>query len=195
LLIAGAFVVLGLWLIPRELQQWRLASAEEKRLNGDLSGALEQLNRDIQRNPRDIELRRRKAQWLQEDKQYQAALDETNQIIAWRPTDVNAYVQRSMILQAMGEHGKAVDDWKLILSFDTVRASRGRAQALNGLAYARSLANIEIDEGLADVDQAMRLVGENYAMLDTRGFLYYRKGDFDRALRRRGSALPSRTDG
>jgi hypothetical protein len=44
------------------------------------------------------------------------------------------------------------------------------------------LANVEIDEGLADIDEAMSLEGENYAMLDTRGFLYYRKGDFDRAL-------------
>ncbi len=182
-LIGVVCVILGMWFIPKELQQWRLASAEEQRLNGDPAGAMQKLNQDIQKNPRDIELRRRKSQWLLEDKQYQAALDEINQIISWRPADVAAYAQRTLIYHSMGEHKKAVDDFKRILGFDAVSAGRSRAQALNGLAYARALANVEIDEGLANIDEAMRLEGENYAMLDTRGFLYYRKGDFDRALK------------
>lgn len=182
-LVGIACVLVAVWFVPKELQQWRLASAEEQRLNGDPAGAMQKLNQDITRNPRNIELRRTKSQWLLEDKQYQSALKEINQIVTWRPGDVDAYVQRTVIHQFLGEFDKAVEDWKRILSFDAVSAGRGRAGALNGLAYARALANIEIDEGLASVDEAMRMAGENYQMLDTRGFLYYRKGDFDRALK------------
>jgi tetratricopeptide (TPR) repeat protein len=117
-----------------------------------------------------------------ESQRYPEALTEIDQIIDWQPADVEAYLLRAEIHQYLGEHQEAVNDWKQILSFDSVAATAGRAEGLNGLAYARSLANVEIDEGLVNVDEAMQLAGENYARLDTRGFLYYRKGDLERAI-------------
>lgn len=183
LFLATVGVMLVVWVLPGELQQWRVATAEEQRLNGDREGAMRLLNEDIQRNPSNIELRRIKSQWLLADKRYQDSLTEVNQIIAWRSDDVSAYALRSQIFHAMGEHGKAVEDCKKILSFDAVSAGPSRAQALNQLAYARALANIEIDDGLVDITEAIRRTGENFPMLDTRGFLYYRNGDLDRALK------------
>lgn len=187
LFVCTVGVMFVVWALPGELQLWRLAAAEEQRLNGDHEGAMRVLEADIQRNPRDIELRYKKAQWLLADNRYDEALVEVEQIIEWHPTDVttavNAYMLRSRIFHATGEHKKAVDDCKRILEFDAIGAGPARAEALNGLAYARGLANIEIDQGLTDITEAIRMTGENFPMLDTRGYLYYRKGDFDRALK------------
>jgi tetratricopeptide (TPR) repeat protein len=181
--VVGAIALFAAVFLPKEIQQWRIAAAEEKRLDGDLRGAIQELDEHIAKNPRDIELRRRRAKWLMENKDYKQALQEIDQVITWRETDVEAYELRAQIHQSMGESGKAVADYKKIITFDSVTARRDRAEALNGLAYARALANAEINEGLVNIDEAMRLVGENAAMLDTRGFLYYRQSDFDRALK------------
>lgn len=178
-----SLVIAGFWVIPYEMRQWRLAIAEEKRLNGDLPGALAQLEEDLKQRPTDLELLRRKARWLMENRQLDAALQQVNQLLRQHPTDLNAYMLRAEILQQRGEHTQAIDDWKHILAFDVVNAAKPvRATALNGLAYARSLANVELDEGLVDIEEAMGVLGENYALLDTRGFLYFRAGELDRAI-------------
>jgi tetratricopeptide (TPR) repeat protein len=69
------------------------------------------------------------------------------------------------------------------MQLDVIRMPRVRAVALNGYAYARGLANRDIDEALVDIDEALRRAGEDYHMIDTRGYLYYRRGDYDLALR------------
>lgn len=189
LLIGTAVILAAVWILPWEVQQWRIASAEERRLNGDLHGAIEQLEQYISRDPRNIELRRRRAQWFMEAKDYRTALAEIDQILEWHPTDVASWMLRAQVHHHLGDHSHAVADWKKILSFDSVSTSRLRATALNGLAYARALANLEIDEGLADIGEALSLAGENSAMLDTQGFLYFRKGDLERALQDLNNAV------
>src|SRR5687768_10692457 len=60
-IVVTGIVLFAVWFIPKEIQQWRIASAEEKRLDGDIQGAFKQLDQDIAKNPQDIELRRRRA--------------------------------------------------------------------------------------------------------------------------------------
>ncbi len=55
------------------------------------------------------------------------------------------------------------------------------ATVLNGLAYARALANIELDEALRDVNRALELTGKQAALLDTRGYIHFRRGAFESA--------------
>lgn len=169
--------------IPVEVQQWRIAALEEQRLNGDLRGAFDQLDQDIAKNPDNVELLRLKAIWLMENKDYPEALSAIDQVLAKKPDDVTAYEIRASVRQALGQFREAVDDWKKILSFDSVAGGTMRPDALNALAYARGLANVELDEGLVDIDEALRMTRDNAAYLDTRGYLYYRKGDYDRAFK------------
>jgi tetratricopeptide (TPR) repeat protein len=183
LLMAGAAgLVLVVLLIPQELQRWRLAAAEEQRLNGDFSGAVQKLNREIEAYPGDLRLLLQRSRWLLEDQQYSEALNDVNQYLSQHPDDVMALRLRASIHQALGNFDDAVDDWKQILGSEATNSIAARADAMNGLAYAQSLANVEIEQGLTLVDEAMRLLGEDYAMLDTRGFLYYRLGDWERSL-------------
>jgi hypothetical protein len=64
---------------------------------------------------------------------------------------------------------------------------------LNGLAYARALGNSELDRALDEVNQALQFGGRNVesraAMLDTRGYIQFLRGehqaarlDLDRAV-------------
>jgi tetratricopeptide (TPR) repeat protein len=56
--------------------------------------------------------------------------------------------------------------------------------ALNYRAYARALANQDPEKGLDDMQQAFDLLksDNDFAYLDTRGYLYYLAGDVDAAL-------------
>lgn len=182
-MVIGGITLFAIWFVPKEVQQWRIAALEERRLDGDVPGAFEQLDQEIAKYPENMALRQLRAIWLMENKQYREALTELDQIIAKQPEEVAAYDLRASVRQSLGQFREAVDDWKRILSFDSVAGGTTRPDALNALAYARGLADIEIDEGLVNIDEALRMRSENAAYLDTRGFLYYRKGDYDRALK------------
>lgn len=168
--------------LPGEAARWKIASAEEKRLNGDLPGAIADLDQALAQNPSNSELLRKRAQWLMEQKNYVAALEDCNRVIKLKPDDIESYQIRSLVYQFLDRHSEAVGDWKTINKLNRIRRQMDQAVALNGMAYARALADIEVDEGLADIAEALRQRGENAPMLDTRGYLYYRSGDYDRAL-------------
>jgi tetratricopeptide (TPR) repeat protein len=181
--------ILGLFLgammyfaVPGEIARWRIASAEEKRLNGDIRGAIADLDKALAQNPDEMQLLAKRIEWNIDLQDYDAALADCDRMVALRPDGLNGYLLRSHVYQHRGEHEKAVADWKQIMQLDIVQTTRVRGFALNGLAYARALANLEIDEALKDIDEAMRRDGERYEMLDTRGYLLYRSGDYERAL-------------
>lgn len=180
ILTAAVMVLLILW--PEERWKWRLAAAEEKRLNGDVAGALAEVDALLTQNPGNREIQLKRVQWLVESKDYRQALTAADALLTSPANDPQLLLLKVQILHYLGNHQTAVTVSQSILELDAAANQNFRSIALNGLAYARALANQEISEGLADVDEAMRLVGENEAMLDTRGFLYYRRGDWDRAL-------------
>jgi tetratricopeptide (TPR) repeat protein len=183
LLIFGVFVGAAIYFaLPGELVRWKIAAADEKRLSGDLPGAIADLDLALQRHPDNVQLLSKRAEWHLEQENYDAALEDCNRLIELRPNDAQRYILRTEIYHFRGEHRRAVEDWKHIMEMGVARNTQARANLLNGFAYARALANIELDEALVDIDEAMRRSGEAYYMLDTRGFLFYRIGDYKRAL-------------
>jgi tetratricopeptide (TPR) repeat protein len=58
-----------------------------------------------------------------------------------------------------------------------------RSIVLNTRAYARAHGNFELTEALADIDEAIQVVGEdNASYIDTRGFVLYKLGRYKEAL-------------
>ncbi len=57
------------------------------------------------------------------------------------------------------------------------------ADCLNSLAYAYAEDNVNLDEGLKHVNAALVVEPDNPAYLDTRGWLYYRQGQYEKALK------------
>ncbi|MGE0760672.1 MAG: tetratricopeptide repeat protein [Pirellulaceae bacterium] len=179
-IVVGPLVYLA---APGEITRWRIAAAEEKRLNGDMPGALQELDRALQKRPQDAQLLATRARWYLDAEQFDKSIADCDRVLELEPMNVGIRIIRSQALQYLGRHAEAVTQWKELLDSDWGHAKSSRPFILNGLAYARALANVELTQALADIDEAMRREGERHEMLDTRGFLYYRQGDFDRALK------------
>jgi tetratricopeptide (TPR) repeat protein len=190
LLVVSILVIplLYVW-APQETARWFLASAVEQRLDGDLGGALESLDRAIEKFPDREELFLKRAEWRRHQGEYELALADVEHAVELAPHDAHVYLARCQIRQHLGRFEEAVEDMLKLLDFSDRQWGVDRAAVLNGLAYARALANQDLEEALKDVEEALRLHGDNGAMLDTRGFLHYRLGnlgearmDMDRAV-------------
>lgn len=80
------------------------------------------------------------------------------------------------ILYDLKELDKAVEHFRATVALDPENAF-----ALNNLAYLFSERGTNLKEGLELVQQALALQPENSAFLDTRGWLFYRLGNYEEA--------------
>ena len=62
-------------------------------------------------------------------------------------------------------------------------------EALNARCWARTLANVAIDDAIADCSRSLHLRPHIAATTDSRGLAYLRRGDLDRALKDFDAAL------
>src|SRR5690606_37387474 len=61
---------------------------------------------------------------------------------------------------------------------------------LNHRAYSRAVLNQQLEEGLVDIDQAIaQTSGKDAAFIDTRGYLLYRLGRNEEALKEMNEAI------
>ena len=63
------------------------------------------------------------------------------------------------------------------------------AAALNARGWTRALWGKELDQALADCDQAVRLMPRTAALLDSRGLVHLRLGQFDASIADYDAAL------
>lgn len=75
-------------------------------------------------------------------------------------------------LEAQDEFALAVKVYELILS----EAQRESPDELNQLSYLRSLAGIELDQALVDINRALEHYPENEALRDTRAWVLFQMG-------------------
>lgn len=186
-LVIGPIVYFG---APREIARWYIAAAMEKRLDGDLEGAVVSLEEALKTFPDSAELHRYLATWRMELGRYDAALEAADRAVELNPHDVEAYMVRSQILQHLKQHDRAIADWDRIVELAESQSTVMLAMALNGRAYACALGNRQLDQAWDDIQRALAVVGDNAAMLDTRGFLAYVRGDMKEALPDMERAVP-----
>jgi tetratricopeptide (TPR) repeat protein len=88
--------------------------------------------------------------------------------------DVHFHI--ATIYYDLKEHEKAVEHFRATVTLDPKNAF-----AMNNLAYLFSERGANLKEGLELVSKALALQPENSAFLDTRGWLFYRLGQYDEA--------------
>lgn len=179
--------MISTWL-PGEAARWRIAAAEEQKLNGDLEGALRSLDAAILEYEDSPELYWRRALFFAEAKQYEKAVEDLDRARLAGYPEVRVLQQRSTMLHHLGRHDEAISHCKELLQLGENDISI-RITALNQLAYAQALGGVELKDALAHVEEAIRLEGENAAMLDTRGFLHYLLGNYEAAIKDMNSAV------
>ena len=174
---------------PREIAYWYVAAAMEDRSAGRSEAAYAKLEQALSWSPSDPAVLLRRAAWRIDDGQYEAALKDANRASEIAGENVNVLMQRAQALLHLGRHEEAIEDLKLVDRKSKTSGIPPREFALNGLAYARAVGNIDIDEGLKEVNDALKLSPGKPEILDTRGFLLYRKGEDSAALKDFNNAI------
>lgn len=196
--VAVAIGLVGLPLvwaaIPAEVARWYQASAVESIWSEDYESALQSLEQALDRSQENALYQVQKAAILIKLKRFTEAIEVCDGV-----SDENAipsvFYHRANAYQRLGEHRKALDEIEKLVdraAADPPVRIVGIAgypflfsyeDALNGRAYARALANVELDSALDDINVAFERMGNDdiAAYLDTRGYLYYLKGDYERA--------------
>lgn len=93
-------------------------------------------------------------------------------------------VFRSIIYSTLGDVKNELGKWpESVDAFqNALRLDRNNHNALNNYAYYLSLRSENLDEALEMSKRAVGMEPQNAAYLDTLGWIYYKKGDFDNAL-------------
>jgi tetratricopeptide (TPR) repeat protein len=174
--------------VPNEMGRWHLTRAIRLRENGQKEAANRELAVAMERFPNNPSLLLRRAEWQLADGNREGAIADADRMLdAVRNSSAVHSAKwlniHSLFLWKLGEFSRAVEDCKQLESLSERSGIPERATALNGLAYAQALANIDLDEALANVNQALELRPASEAMLDTRGFIYFRQGEYSLALK------------
>ncbi|GAB3105298.1 tetratricopeptide repeat protein [Lysobacter terrae] len=94
------------------------------------------------------------------------------------PSLVDSLTNRGKALQDKGEFARAIPDFDRALVLQPNNAS-----ALNGRCWSRAVLNIDLDAALADCNAGVKAGGAEPAnTLNTRGFVYYRRGEYREAI-------------
>lgn len=169
--------------VPREVANWIAASALELRVAGEDQQARERMAQALAWNPRNAAFHLQLAQWNREDLRYEDALADCNRALELAEGHPLVLIERSQNLQHLKRFQEAVDDWKAVAELNERRRLLPEVSVWNGLAYARAVAGIELEAALEDADRAAKREPQESAILDTRGYLYYRLGKYSEALK------------
>jgi tetratricopeptide (TPR) repeat protein len=178
---------------PREVARWHHAIAAEQFDKGREEEALRSIETALRWSPDDDRLYLQVAAWKREAGRFEEALEWCGKA---RERGVG---HESAVLTEETENLWSLKRWNDALAlWKQVAAAASEAgtldhdpRLLNSLAYARALANTELEEALRDINEAIALAGSEPAMLDTRGFIQFRRGELDAALRDLDNALQS----
>ena len=186
LVVVGAIclvlIPLGSAWVPQEIARLHQANAANKALEDDYAGAVDSIDQALQWDPERRELRWYRARYQLDGRNIRGALADLSALIKEDPNYADAYLLRAEAYQALGRYDMAVEDWKRIQALHPERETRESMLVLNGLAYARALAAAELDEAMEDINAAIDSLGEDAALLDTRGFIALQAGHPEDAL-------------
>jgi tetratricopeptide (TPR) repeat protein len=177
--------------VPLEIGRWQLAKAIKLRAADDKEGAYRELAAAMERFPRSPELWLRRGEWKLEDGEEEQALKDFDKAVELAPEKADALEKRGNVLLKAGKFERAVEDWKQVERDSRRSGSPPRDVALNQLAYSQALAKVELDEALDNINRALDIRPNEPAFLDTRGYIYYLKDEFEPALQDLDKAVQS----
>ena len=188
----------------REPARWLAADAANDMQRHDFESATEKLNQALEKDPGNLLFHLQRAQlsmrWADQVRPWRRREDEAppteqrrQELLALAKVDVEKALEKysgqgvrtlaGEIYMRLGDGEAAVQLWE--------EASRTPPrirpeQLLNQYAYMRACANMELEQGLEQANSALQFLQEpsetRTAVIDTRGFLYYRLERYEEAL-------------
>ncbi|MHB8971632.1 MAG: tetratricopeptide repeat protein [Pirellulaceae bacterium] len=158
---------------PCEVARWHVAAAAEHALNDDYAAAVTQMDRAIRWNDKDPELFLQRARYKLEAGQWPSGLEDCDHVRRSIPDDTDVGELRSEFLQHLGRHREAVAEWREIMQAGGSPLPLVRAHQLNGMAYAMAVGALDLEQGLAAVDESLRIIANVPAILDPASVLCF----------------------
>jgi tetratricopeptide (TPR) repeat protein len=174
---------------------------------GDLDRALADFDQALRLQPDLLPALFARAETRVSAHQPDGALADAGEALRLAPNSIDPYNNRGEIYLRLDQPQRALDDFNASLKINPEGyvALQGRARAyaalgkaalaqtdlssigesadiLNWRCYARAVANLTLDEALAECDAAIGLAPKAPQILDSRGFVQFRKGDFAKAI-------------
>lgn len=134
------------------------------------------LKKAHEKKPKDIGISEYLAQFYFYKKRPREAIAIYEKILENNPNYVEALFWLGYLYEDCGERSKALATWEKGISIDP-----SFAPILNCLGYTYAEAGIELDRAEKMVKKALAEEPENGAYLDSLGWVYYKKGDAERA--------------
>ncbi len=178
LITLGPVLYFGL---PGEIARWHQAAAMELWQDGKKQEALARLEVAFRWAGDSAGIYLCRADWMLQERKFQESLDDYDKSLALDSRNLWAMIQRTEVLQHLGKHAQAIQAWKTLVTRYQSASAEQRAIFLNGLAYAQAVGDVELDQALENIIQAINLFGQDAAMLDTRGFIHYRRDNLEAA--------------
>ena len=154
------------------------------RENGDLDLALRDENQALRLTPDDGYALTSRAEVYAARGEIDLALKDFDDAIRIHPTDADNYISRGAVHTDRREIAEAVRDFDQALHLRADDAS-----ALNGRCWARAVGNVALDAALADCNASLALAPHVAESLDSRAFVYFRLGQFNKAVVDENAAL------
>jgi Flp pilus assembly protein TadD len=190
----GRFAIADEWLakIPAEADPLKVASRRAALLaqQGRKAEGLKVLEQVKTSNPQEVRLKALAlSQWLREDKQISAAFATIEKALAQFPADTDLQSEMAMLCEKLGRFEQMES-----LLRGMIKAKPNDPHAYNALGYSLADRKIRLDEARELILKAVQLAPRDPFIQDSLGWLEYRAGNHQEALRILEAAFKARPD-
>jgi tetratricopeptide (TPR) repeat protein len=125
----------------------------------------------------------------EEKNDYKKAVSILQDGLKYNEKDTDLYFRLGVALDKSGDKIGSIDQMKKVLEIDP-----NQAEALNYIGYSYAEEGIKLDEALDMIQKALRLKPDSGFIIDSLGWVYFRKGLYDDALSSLQKAFSLKSD-
>jgi tetratricopeptide (TPR) repeat protein len=115
---------------------------------------------------------------LREAQRYSDAKNFYTKVLNSMPNETSVRYARALVAEKLGDLDLLESDLNLILEQEPTNA-----QVLNALGYTLADRTNRYEEALQYIQRAMELEPDDAAVVDSMGWVYYRLGDYNKAIK------------
>ncbi len=146
-------------------------------LNKEMRKSTELLKRAVAMEPDNDRLYHALALAHMSLNEYDDAYRNINKAIDLNKNKDNYYFEQGALLERLGHYDQAITSMK-----QTLEINPHHSNAHNFIGYIYATQGVELDKALGHLEQALTIQPRNGYFLDSLGWIYHKKGEFEQAL-------------
>ncbi|MCH7499658.1 MAG: tetratricopeptide repeat protein, partial [Nitrospinae bacterium] len=146
-------------------------------LNKEMRKSIELLSRAVAMEPENDRLYHALSLAHMSLNEYDDAYRNINQAIDLNSKKDTYYFEQGALLERLGHYDQAIVSMK-----QTLEINPHHSNAHNFIGYIYATQGVELDKALGHLEQALTIQPRNGYFLDSLGWIYHKKGEFEQAL-------------